>query len=96
MKTWRSFARRGPVSDNLRAIFVFLRFRCWPSRLVATAEEDRLSFSAANKGQEGKSPGSEAGARLGFVCHGITRDESEGNGYPAFSTTCIFWTTSEV
>ena len=27
----------------------------------------------------------------------VTRDESDGNGYPAFSTTtCIFWTTSEV
>jgi N-acyl-D-aspartate/D-glutamate deacylase len=29
-----------------------------------------LSCSAANNGQQGKSPGSEAGARLGFVCHG--------------------------
>jgi hypothetical protein len=27
-----------------------------------------LSCSAANNGQQGKSPGSEAGARLGFVC----------------------------
>ena len=34
-----------------------------------------LSCSAANNGQQGKSPGSEAGARLGFVCHGVTRDE---------------------
>jgi hypothetical protein len=33
---------------------------------VATAEEDRLSFSAANNGQQEKSPGSEAEARLGF------------------------------
>jgi hypothetical protein len=67
----------------------------WPSRRVATAEEDCLSFSAANNGQQGKSPGSEAGARLGFVCHGVTRDESDGNGYPPFSTTCIFWTTRD-
>ena len=42
------------------------------------AAENRLSFRAANNGQQGKSPGSEAGARLGFVCHGVTRDESDG------------------
>jgi hypothetical protein len=42
---------------------------------VATAEEDCLSFSAANNDQQGKSPGSEAGARLGF-------DGSNINGRP--------------
>ena len=41
-----------------------------------------LSCSAANNGQQGKSPGSEAGARLGFACHGGHRDESNGNGRP--------------
>jgi hypothetical protein len=43
--------------------------------LVATAEEGRLSFSAANNGQQEKSPSSEAGARLGF-------DGSNNNGRP--------------
>jgi hypothetical protein len=33
---------------------------------VATAEEGRLTFGAANDGQKRKSPDSEAGARLGF------------------------------
>jgi hypothetical protein len=33
-----------------------------------------LSYSAANNGQQRKSPGSEAGARLGFACHGGHRD----------------------
>jgi len=47
----------------------------WSSRLVATAAEDRLSFSAANNGQQEKSPSSEAGARLGF-------DGSNNNGRP--------------
>jgi hypothetical protein len=47
----------------------------WPSRLVATAAEKSLSFSAANHGQQGKSLGGEAGARLGFACHGGHRDE---------------------
>jgi hypothetical protein len=41
-----------------------------------------LSCSAANNGQQGKSPGSEAGARLGCACHGGHRDESNGNGRP--------------
>jgi hypothetical protein len=41
-----------------------------------------LSRSAANNSQQGKSPGSEAGARLGFACHGGHRDESNGNGRP--------------
>jgi hypothetical protein len=39
---------------------------------VATAEEHRLSFSPANHGQQGKSPGSEAGARLGLCVTGVT------------------------
>jgi hypothetical protein len=70
---------------------------------VATAEEDRLSFSAANNGQQEKSPGSEAEARLGF-------DGSNNIGRPLLSTTAqflkigsifwtmtsIFWTTGEV
>ena len=41
-----------------------------------------LSCSAANNGQQGKSPGSEAGATLGFACHEGHRDESNGNGRP--------------
>jgi len=41
-----------------------------------------LSCSAANNGQQGKSPGSEAGAILGFACHGGHRDELNGNGRP--------------
>ena len=41
----------------------------WPSRLVATAAEERLSFSAANNRPNKKSP-SDAGAKLGFVCQG--------------------------
>ena len=48
----------------------------WPSPPVATAAENRLSFSAANNGQQGKSPGSEAGAELGWdSCHGGHRDD---------------------
>jgi len=54
----------------------------WPSRLVATAAEERLSFSAANNRPNKKSP-SDAGAKLGFVCQGGSpRDDSDGNGHP--------------
>jgi hypothetical protein len=56
MKTWRSFARRGPVSDNLRAIFVFLCFRCWPSRLVATAEDKAPEFQRRQQRPTRKRP----------------------------------------
>ena len=55
----------------------------WPSRLVATAEEDRLNFQL---GQQERSPDSEAGARLGFVVpRGVTRDDSDGKGHPLFA-----------
>jgi hypothetical protein len=52
--------------------------------LVATAEEDRPSFSAANNGQQEKSPSSEAGARLGF-------DGSNNNGRPLSPQQRDFW-----
>jgi len=64
--------------------------------LVAAAKEDRLSFSAADNGQQGKSPGSEAGARLGFACHGVTRDESGVMDTPPFPQRAFFGQTSEV
>jgi len=67
-----------PISQFVTLSFGSRAARWWPSRLVATATENRLSFNTANNGQQGKSPGSEAGARLGFVCHGVTRDESDG------------------
>ena len=54
-----------------------------PSRLVATAAEDRLNFQL---GQQERSPDSEAGARLGFVVpRGVTRDDSDGKGHPLFA-----------
>jgi len=34
----------------------------WSSRLVATAAEERLNFRRRQQRQQGKSPGSEAGA----------------------------------
>ena len=63
----------------------------WPSRLVATAAEDRLNFRRAQfatrlfaAGPIRKKPRhSDAEAKLGFVVsRGVTRDESDGNGYP--------------
>jgi len=62
---------------------------------VAAAEE-RLSFKRALldtsfvAGPIGKSPDCEAGARLGFVGHGFTRDEWDGNGDPPSPQRAFF------
>jgi hypothetical protein len=39
-------------------------------RSAPPALPSRYAPRIANNGQQGKSPGCEAGARLGFACHG--------------------------
>jgi|SRR5215831_8086529 len=70
-------AKRGPTSPQLcraaeqrdervtssaRASSMSMELSCTGAGVASRAH--------ANNGQQGKSPGSEAGARLGFACHG--------------------------
>jgi len=83
------------LDDNRARPFIQSRFDLggrWPSRLVATAEEDRLSFTRHQQRPTRKKPRQRGRGEAGIrVSRGVTRDASNGNGHPLSAQPRGFW-----